>query len=387
MPRQLVLFGSGETTPAFVQLHRQLLSQYDDVSSENAFVLDTTYGFQTNADDLTARLRTYFEDSTGVGVGEVQMRSALGSAGASAAAVDAVTSARWVFAGPGSPTYTARQWMAVGMQHAFARLLEQGSLIAASAAAMTLGSHVMPVYEIYRVGEEPHWKPGLDVIGTALGIKAAVIAHYDNAEGGTHDTRFCFAGAARFRALEAQLPLDTGIIGVDEHTAAVIDLDAKTVTVHGRGGLTLRAPGGHSERHIAADAVTPLEEVLQMFATSAPTRSSEERATTSVTIRDIERQLDDHRYVAAVDAILRLDADGTDHALLRPLIARMGKLAAGDAAEHELVGQLLRLIIELRESARTEKRWADADLVRSRLIELGINLNDGPDGTSWARSE
>ena len=251
MTRLLVLFGSGETTPAFVTLHRELFARHGELTSASAVMLDTTYGFQTNADELTARLRGYFADSAGVDVGEVRLRSSNAGPGAVATAVDTVSTARWVFAGPGSPTYTARNWLATGMERAFTRVLEQGSLVFASAAAMSLGSHVMPVYEIYRVGQDPHWQPGLDVIGAALGVKAAVVAHYDNTEGGTHDTRYCFAGADRFATLEAQLPADTGVIGVDEHTAVVIDLDEESVAVHGRGAT---AAAGSSKSVAKSDA-------------------------------------------------------------------------------------------------------------------------------------
>ena len=384
MTRLLVLFGSGETTPAFVTLHRELFARHGELTSASAVMLDTTYGFQTNADELTARLRGYFADSAGVDVGEVRLRSSNAGPGAVATAVDTVSTARWVFAGPGSPTYTARNWLATGMERAFTRVLEQGSLVFASAAAMSLGSHVMPVYEIYRVGQDPHWQPGLDVIGAALGVKAAVVAHYDNTEGGTHDTRYCFAGADRFATLEAQLPADTGVIGVDEHTAVVIDLDEESVAVHGRGGLTLRSPGGIAERVVPAGAGITLAELRQVFVAAESRANLHEGVTASVAT--VEGLLEAHRYVEAVNAILELDADGVDHAILRPLIARMGRLAAGDAAEHDLVGRLLVLILELRESARNEKRWSDADSIRSRLTELGISINDGPDGASWTRS-
>lgn len=384
MTRLLVLFGSGETTPAFVTLHRELFARHGALSNESAVMLDTTYGFQTNAEELTARLRGYFTDSTGVDVGEVKLRSANDGPGAVAAAVDTVSAARWVFAGPGSPTYTARNWLAAGMDRALIRVLEQGSLVFASAAAMSLGSHVMPVYEIYRVGQDPHWQPGLDVIGAALGVKAAVIAHYDNAEGGTHDTRYCFAGADRFAKLEAQLPVDTGVIGVDEHTAVVIDLDDETVAVHGRGALTLRSPGGVGEVVVASGSTISLPEFRQVFAPAeARTPAGEAHATT---VAVVEALLEEHRYVDAVDAILELDAQGVDHTMLRPLIARMGRIAAGDAAEHDVVGKLLELIIELRESARAEKRWTDADRIRGRLTELGVVVNDGPDGATWTRT-
>ena len=386
MTRLLVLFGSGETTPAMVTLHRELFARHDSLTPASAVMLDTTYGFQTNADDLTARLRGYFEESTGTSIGEIRMRSASESAAAVAAAVDAVSSAQWVFAGPGSPTYTARNWLSAGMERAFVRVLERGSLVVASAAAMTLGSHVMPVYEMYRVGEDPHWRPGLDVIGSVLGVKAAVIAHYDNAEGGNHDTRYCFAGAERFARLEALLPADTGIIGVDEHTAVIIDLDAETVAVQGRGALTLRSPGGAIERVVPTGERIALTEFRSAFTPVDVDETTSASDDVESVISGIEVLLDAHRYVEAVDLLLDLDGRGVDHLLLRPLVARMGRLAAGDAAEHELLGELLKLIIELRASARADKRWSDADLIRDRLTTLGVTVEDGPDGTSWSRT-
>ena len=121
-----------------------------------------------------------------------------------------------------------------------------------------------------------------------------------------------------------------------------------------------------------------------MFVAAESRANLHEGVTASVAT--VEGLLEAHRYVEAVNAILELDADGVDHAILRPLIARMGRLAAGDAAEHDLVGRLLALILELRESARNEKRWSDADSIRYRLTELGISINDGPDGASWTRS-
>ena len=75
-----------------------------------------------------------------------------------------------------------------------------------SAAALTLGSHAVPVYEIYKVGADPEWVDGLDLLARAHRIAAAVIPHYDNKEGGTHDTRFCYLGEERLRALEAGCP-------------------------------------------------------------------------------------------------------------------------------------------------------------------------------------
>ena len=87
---------------------------------------------------------------------------------------------------------------------ALAGLLRNGGILTmASAAALTLGSVTIPVYEIYKVGEEPRWLEGLDLLGAATGLRAAVVPHYDNAEGGNHDTRFCYMGERRLRILRA----------------------------------------------------------------------------------------------------------------------------------------------------------------------------------------
>ena len=50
-------------------------------------------------------------------------------------------------------------------------------------------------------------------------------------------------GERRLRILEELLPDGVDILGVDEHTAAIFDLDAGTVSIRGRGGRDLAAQG------------------------------------------------------------------------------------------------------------------------------------------------
>src|SRR5690606_909343 len=119
------------------------------------------------------------------------------------------------------------------------KLARGGTLCFASAAALTLGSHAIPVYEIYKAGIDPHWVPGMDLIATITGLPAVVIPHYNNAEGGHHDTRYCYLGEQRLSKMEAELPEESFILGVDEHTAVVFDLDAGNVSVLGNGVLTV----------------------------------------------------------------------------------------------------------------------------------------------------
>ncbi|MFM1996987.1 MAG: Cysteine--tRNA ligase [Planctomycetota bacterium] len=59
--------------------------------------------------------------------------------------------------------------------------------------------------------------------------------------------------------------------------------------------------------------------------------------------------------------------------------------ATGGGADDELLGRLMALIIEIRAIARKAKDFATADLVRNKLTEAGIVLEDRPDGTGWGR--
>ena len=54
--------------------------------------------------------------------------------------------------------------------------------------------------------------------------------------------------------------------------------------------------------------------------------------------------------------------------------------STADAARED---GLVRLLIALRAEARAKKDWATGDTIRDRLKELGIVLEDRPDGTIW----
>jgi cysteinyl-tRNA synthetase len=47
---------------------------------------------------------------------------------------------------------------------------------------------------------------------------------------------------------------------------------------------------------------------------------------------------------------------------------------------------LIQLLIEIRDELRKAKQWQLADMIRQRLIELGITLEDTPKGTVWKRT-
>lgn len=419
---RIVVMGSGETTPTMVKVHREV---FDAGPHGPAVMLDTPFAFQANRAELVARTRTYFAQSVGRDV-EVASWSGTEEAAQQERSLALVDRATWVFAGPGSPTYALRRWRGSAVPAALAAVVRRGgTLVLGSAAALTLGSHAVPVYEIYKVGEDPTWADGLDLLGGLTGVRAAVIPHYDNKEGGTHDTRYCYLGEARLRALEERLPDDVGVVGVDEHTAVIVDVDARTIAVSGNGRMTVRRRG-HSRTFGAGDSIGlgELSAMLRGDATSASKsastssesaertpvsrpepvafaaslRAESERARTDFDSALARRDVDG--CIAAVLGLEQALADWSADTLqsddaaearrvLRALVVRLGELAErGSRAPSATLEPFVAALLEVRRSARDAKDFATADLVRDRLVAAGINVHDTADGTTtWSVDE
>ena len=56
------------------------------------------------------------------------------------------------------------------------------------------------------------------------------------------------------------------------------------------------------------------------------------------------------------------------------------KTGSGDA------DKFVNLLVEVRSEARKQKLWAMSDLIRDRLKELGVTIEDGKEGTTWRYS-
>jgi cysteinyl-tRNA synthetase len=54
--------------------------------------------------------------------------------------------------------------------------------------------------------------------------------------------------------------------------------------------------------------------------------------------------------------------------------------------DSELLDGLVRMLIEIRQEARQARKWSEADAIRDQLAEMGIALEDGPEGTRWRLS-
>ena len=393
MPGLLVLMGSGETSPTMVEVHRAAARTLR--AGARAVLLDTPYAFQENCADISARARRYFARSVGL---EVEV-------------APSIAGADWVFSGPGSPTYALDRWAASGVAGDLrARVrAREGVTVLASAAACTAGLATVPVYEIYKVGADPHWREGLDLL-EPLGLQAVVIPHFDNAEGGTHDTRYCYLGERRLSRMERELPPGTAVLGIDEHTALIIDLASEEVRVAGRGGLTVRRSGAATV--LPSGTRTDLAELRRLAEGGAAGGSpvmappQVEAPPAEVTLEESIRSCEEtfaavagRDPMRAAEAVLDLEAEmvkwaadteedsgGVEQAreLMRLLIARLGELAAESGRRSERLTALVEPLLELRAELRASGRYDVADALRAALVRGGVAVEDTPDGPRWS---
>ncbi len=332
-PGTLTLIGSGEMTPSMTRVHRAVMARI--TGPVRPAFLDTPAGFQLNADQLAAKAVAYFRRHFDLPLSVASFKAAdTATPAETEKAVKTLRQANYLFAGPGSPTYTVRHWRDTPILDALRQRLAAGAHLAfASAAAIAVGRYALPVYEIYKVGEPPRWVDGLDLLGP-YGLALVIVPHWNNAEGGTHDTHYCFMGEPRWRQLEAALPSEAVVLGIDEHTACTLDLAQGQARVMGVGGVTVRR-GGRERRFPAGSALS----LAQLT--------------------------------------------GGDWSPGEPPPADQAETSPDEAPEPDPVEPLVALLIQVRAQLRQNRQWALADQIRDRLRALGIVLEDGPDETTW----
>ncbi len=415
----LAIMGSGETSPTMVTVHKAVVERLSP-GRRDAVLLESPYGFQENAADVSARAQGYFARSVGLTVTVAGRAAAGDDLLADDGGAAAVRAADWVFAGPGSPSYALARWrdgpVAEALRHRIAA--GDGVTVLASAAAATMGIVALPVYEIYKAGAPPHWLDGLDLLGV-LGLKVAVIPHYDNAEGGNHDTRYCYLGERRLSLPERELPADAAILGVDEHTSAVFDLRTKTLEVHGRGGVTVRRsaistvlPSGAAVAlaRLRALVRTGLPAAGRPFAPGGgvaskpgPQAAAGPPPASPDVVRAAESRFDlavaDRQASGMVQSILDLEAaiqawasdteedQGSEQArvVLRGLVSRLGRAAQeGLSDPRARLLPVVEPLVMLREALRRQGNYPASDTIRDALTAAGLQVQDTADGPRWS---
>ena len=259
-PGPIVLFGSGETSTsgqkAFDVLFRRM------TASPKVSLLETPAGFEPNSDLVIRRVAEFIEHHLQNFTPRVEIIAARSRntrySPDNPEIVGPMLDADLVFMGPGSPSYTIRQLRgSLAWQVLIARHYLGATLALASAATIAVSRYALPVYEIYKVGEDLHWKEGLDLFGL-YGMPLVFIPHWNNTDGGEDlDTSRCFMGRGRFDRLMDILPVGVSVLGIDEHTALIIDMELQECQVVGSGGVTILHMDHEAAR--AKDTVDPAE--------------------------------------------------------------------------------------------------------------------------------
>jgi hypothetical protein len=345
-PGPLVFFGSMEMTLTGRKVHDALWSALD--RPIRVAILETPAGFELNSADVASRYAQFMRDRLQPYAPQVAVIPAR-KKGTPFSPDDPdicapMLKANYFYLGAGSPTYTVRQlrdslaWRYLMLRH------RMGAPICfESAASLAVSRFTMPIYEIYKVGEDVHWKEGLDLFGQ-YGAAITIVPHWNNNDGGEAlDTSRCYVGRERFEAMLELLPPGQTVVGVDDHTALIVELGMKRCRVMGLGTVTILRDG--------AAAVYPAGEAFPLEALGE----------------------------------LRVPADpseGIDPALWQASLA-----AFAEPEEAPRPDDHVQRLIEARSAARAARDWATADRLRGELAALGWWVDDTPAGPVARRLE
>jgi hypothetical protein len=239
---RIAFLGSGETSLAGGRIFEALARLIP--SPLRIAVMETTAGFELNspqvagrvADFLQTRLQNY---NPTIDLIPARKKGTEFSPD-NPEILKPLLTANLIFMGPGSPSYAVRQlkdtlaWDIIRARHRLG-----ATLVFASAATISIGAWALPVYEVYKVGEDIHTKRGLDLFSD-YGMNLSFIPHWNNADGGIDlDTSRCFVGIERFEQWHSLLPHDNIVIGLDEHSGFIMDFEAPCCEVNGVSSVSV----------------------------------------------------------------------------------------------------------------------------------------------------
>lgn len=333
---RIAFLGSGETSLAGGRIFETLARILPDPA--RVAVLETPAGFELNsasvagrvADFLKTRLQNY---SPRVDVIPARKRNSPFSPD-DPEILKPLFDANLIFMGPGSPTYAVRQlqgtlaWDVIRARHRMG-----ATLVFASAATISVGAWVLPVYEIYKVGQDVHSLSGLNIFSD-FGVPLSFIPHWNNTDGGDDlDTSRCFIGMERFGQWCETIPSDQTIVGLDEHTGLILDFEKNECTVSGVSSVSLVR---ECDPEIYAAGKTFLLSELGKF--HAPSLED------GISARALE----------LIHAATRVEEDSPDAETLS--------------------------LLETRKQARASKDWAASDRLRDEIAARGWSVVDSVEG-------
>jgi hypothetical protein len=339
---QIALLGSGETSLTGGRIFESIVLKLS--APVRIAILETPAGFELNSPQVAGRVGDYLKlrlQNYHPVVDVVPARKrGTGYSPDDHEVLKPLLEANIIFMGPGSPTYAIRQlrgslaWDLIRARH------RQGAaLIFASAATIAIGEHALPVYEIFKVGEDVRRVDGLGMFSD-FGLSLSCIPHWNNCDGGADvDTSRCFIGMERFREWCGMLPPESTTIGLDEHTGLIIDFSDEMCTVNGISSVTVLR---NSQPVIhPAGSTFPIAELGNFQCTDKP--------------------------------------DTGIPTGVWELFKKQIRFPSGDENERIVPDEVQRLA-EQRQQARLRKDWMTADLLRVKMGIFGWNVQDTEEG-------
>lgn len=174
------------------------------------------------------------------------------------------------------------------------------------------------------------------------------------------------------------------------HYRGPLDLTEEALDAAGKGLARLTAAARAVRRRLeGAPQGEPSDEVAQLVeATRA--RFEESMDDDFNTAGGIAALFDATREVNAMlagDAVLtRGSLEALDTLYRRLLGDVLGVLPENleEEGTEGLAARLIDLLIDMRAELRKSKQYAQADAIRDRLAAMGVQLMDGPEGTTWS---
>jgi hypothetical protein len=340
---QIAFLGSGETSLAGGRIFEALARHIKDPL--RIALLETPAGFELNATQVVGRVGDFMKTRLQnykpvVDVVPARKKNSAFSPD-DPDVIKPLLHANVIFMGPGSPTYAIRHlkdtlaWDVIRARHRLG-----ATLIFASAATISIGAHALPVYEIYKVGQDVHVVDGLNLFAD-FGLHVSFIPHWNNVDGGVDlDTSRCFIGMDRFAEWCNLVPTENETVGLDEHTGLILDFETGLFEVSGVSSVSLVREC--DPEMYPSGSKFPLNELG------------------NVTLPD---PLNQGISAQAWDLVLnapRLEEDGPP--------------------EHVVA------LAEQRSAARASKNWAESDRLRDELSAQGWTVQDSKDGYKLVKS-
>jgi len=334
---QIAFLGSGETSLAGGRIFEALARNIQEPL--RIALMETPAGFELNSAQVVGRVGDFMQTRLQNYKPVVDVVAARKKNSAFSPddpeIVKPLLYANIIFMGPGSPTYAIRHlkdtltWNVIRARHRLG-----ATLIFASAATISIGAHALPVYEIYKVGQDVHVVDGLNLFAD-FGLHLSFIPHWNNADGGVDlDTSRCFIGMDRFAEWCNLVPSENETIGLDEHTGLIMDFETGLCEVSGVSSVSL------------VRECDP-----EMYASGSKFQLSE---------------LGEFRIPDPIEK--DIPADVWEMCLNAP------PLDDDQPSEHVMA------LVEQRVLARANKNWTESDKLRDEITALGWTVQDSKDG-------